>query len=70
MKKEKYLFVTLLSFLCLTACKKTASDLFPWVKTIAYVEDSEFPCEIIYKASNETVCPSLINFNSERYSRR
>ncbi|MBO7614852.1 MAG: hypothetical protein J6T15_04060 [Bacilli bacterium] len=68
MKKRKYLFVTLLSFLCLTACKKTASDLFPWVKTIAYVEDSEFPCEIIYKASNETVTPSLINFNSERYS--
>lgn len=68
MKKKKYLFVTLLSFLCLTACKKTVSDLFPWVKTVAYVEDSEFPCEIIYKASNETVCPSLISFNSERYS--
>ena len=65
MKKK---FVIWLSFLCLTACNKQASDLLPWVKTISFVEDSEFPCEIIYSYSNDTVTPNFLDFNSEDYS--
>lgn len=65
MKKK---FVIILSFLCLTACNKQASDLLPWVETISFVEDSELPCEIIYSYSNDTVTPNFLDFNSEYYS--
>lgn len=65
MKKK---FLPLLSFLCLTACNKQASDLLPWVRTISFVEDSELPCEIICSCSNDTVTPNFLDFNSEEYS--